>query len=74
MNTNDYNNGQMIFYLGFLVAELPSQMLGKRLGPGSYYFDTSSYPSVLTFHRHMDTNTNGFMVVDCCAASINEEP
>lgn len=33
MNTNQYNTGQTIFYLSFLCAELPSQMLSKKLGP-----------------------------------------
>lgn len=33
MNTNDYNNGQMIFYISFLSAELPSQIASKRFGP-----------------------------------------
>ncbi|KAL1857576.1 hypothetical protein VTK73DRAFT_8030 [Phialemonium thermophilum] len=33
INTNDYNNAQNMYRIGFLIAEIPSQMVGKWLGP-----------------------------------------
>ncbi|PYH67421.1 putative MFS transporter [Aspergillus vadensis CBS 113365] len=33
LTTNDYNNAQNMYRVGFLIAEIPSQMLGKAIGP-----------------------------------------
>ncbi|KAK8078799.1 hypothetical protein PG994_002606 [Apiospora phragmitis] len=57
LSTNQYNTGMTIFYLYFLCAELPSQMISKRLGPNVWI------PIQMT----------SWSIVACCQSRLTSE-
>lgn len=62
MTTNDYNNGMMIFYCSFLFAELPSQMISKRLGPDRWIpIQMVSWSLVASFQAFLSDKTSFYI-------------
>lgn len=67
MNTNDYNTGNTIFLVTFLVAELPSQIISKKLGPDVFIPLQMIAWSVIATCQGAMQNKAGFFV---CRALI----
>lgn len=67
LSTNDYNLGNTVFLVSFLLAELPSQIISKALGPDIFIpIQMISWSVVATCQGAM-TNKTGFLV---CRALI----
>ena len=62
MNTNDFNNGQMIFLLTFLCAELPSQIASKRFGPDRWIPLQIMVWSLVTIGQAFNTGKTSFFL------------
>lgn len=60
MKTNQYNYGMTIFYLCFLFAELPSQMISKKLGPDKWIPIQMCTWSIVAICQCKITNESGF--------------
>ncbi|WPK27115.1 hypothetical protein PUMCH_004488 [Australozyma saopauloensis] len=62
LNTNDYNLGNTLFLVSFLLAEIPSQLLSKAVGPDRFVpFQIISW-SVVAICQGAMTNKVGFYV------------
>ncbi|KIS70359.1 uncharacterized protein UMAG_01528 [Mycosarcoma maydis] len=62
MNQNDFNNGQVIYLLAFLSAELPSGLISKKLGADVWVPTQIVSWSIISASQAALTNKAGFFV------------
>ncbi|KAI5959777.1 uncharacterized protein KGF55_005009 [Candida pseudojiufengensis] len=70
LNTNDYNLGNTLFYVSFLVAEIPSQMISKRLGPDIFIPIQICAWSIVAMSQAAMHNKTGFYITRCLIGAI----
>lgn len=63
MTKKDFNDGQTIFYCSFLFAELPGQIISKRVGPDRFVpFQMVCWGIVTWAHFWINGRTSFFVL------------
>lgn len=70
MTRGDYNIGQTIFYASFLFAELPSQLISKKLGSDVWIPIQIMSWSIVAICQSLMHNKTGFFITRCLLGLI----